>query len=272
MATYLERYLAGEREAVWEELTAFGAAIREEPLFADAQAVARETMRRVRHNIELLIPRLRALGYRFGEIPHAYGWEEWEREFTKAYPVFQPPPPDTAGRLDDLEQRVGVVPLSLRAFYLEIGGVNLVGTDPWAGGGIYYDPLFVQPLATLPEWPVEEEDLEPGQESATDLILSPDASTKYNTSGADSYMMTVPNASIDGVFDIYKKTTFVEYLRASLHSGGLSGLEQTEKIGEGMHVHAYLRGEPAPTSAIIAHYVEQVEHVLAQLREGLLPI
>jgi hypothetical protein len=67
-------------------------------------------------------------------------------------------------------------------------------------------------------------------------------------------------------------TTLVEYLRTSLRSGGLSGLEQTEEIGYGMHLKAYLRDEPAPTSAIIAQYVEQVEHVLAQLREGLLPI
>jgi hypothetical protein len=200
--TYLERYLAGEHEPVWAELQALGAEVRAEPLYSDALAVAHETMRRVRHNIELVIPRLHALGYRFGEIPHAYGWEEWEREFTKAYPVFQPPPPATARVLDDLEKRVGVLPLSLRAFYLEIGGVNFVGTHPWADGGTYCDPLFMWPFAELPEEDVAEEDLEPGQEGATDLILSPDATTKYNNSGADSYMMTVPNASIDGVFDV----------------------------------------------------------------------
>jgi hypothetical protein len=67
--TYLERYLAGEYEPVWAELQAVGAAVREEPLYGDALAVARETMRRVRENLEMLIPRLVKAGYQFG-----YGW------------------------------------------------------------------------------------------------------------------------------------------------------------------------------------------------------
>lgn len=67
--TYVERYLAGEYEPVWAELQALGEAIREEPLYSDALAVARETMWRVRENLETLIPRLVAIGYQFG-----YGW------------------------------------------------------------------------------------------------------------------------------------------------------------------------------------------------------
>lgn len=257
MGQYLERYLTGECQPVWDELLAQGAAIRQEPLESLAWAVAQETMRRVRHNIELLIPRLRALGYRFGEIPpnDYFDSEEWEREFTKASPIFQPPPPETARVLDELEQRVGVLPLSIRAFYLEIGGVNFIGTAPWSDGGIAYDPLFMWPLANRPEGAVEEQDLEPGEEGG--ILFSPDRLHKYHYSGAFGYYMTVPNASIDGVFDVYEKTTFVEYLRISLRSGGLSGLEETVKRGSGMKA---------------AHYVEKVEHVLAYLREGLLPI
>ncbi len=66
MASYLDRYLSGEHEQVWAELVALGAAVREEPLYSDAWAVACETMRRARYNIELLIPRLEAFGYQFG--------------------------------------------------------------------------------------------------------------------------------------------------------------------------------------------------------------
>jgi hypothetical protein len=271
MGRYLERYLAGECQKVWNELLAQGAAIRSEPLASDAWTVAEETMRRVRYNIELLIPRLRTLGYRFGEIPHDPGWEEWERDFVKAYPVFQPPSPDTARLLEELEQRVGLLPLSMRAFYLEIGGVNFIGVDPWIPTGTYYDPLFVEPLATLPEWPVEEEDLEPGHGGATHLIFSPDAETKYNNSGADPYLMTVPNAGIDGVFDIYKETTFVEYLRNSLRSGGLMDLERTEQIGYAANILASL-GRSIPTSTVIEQAVKQVEEALAYLRQDLLPI
>jgi hypothetical protein len=61
----LRRYRAGEHAAVWTEMTAMGAAVREAPCADDAVAVARETMRRVRHNLELLIRRLDAMGYRF---------------------------------------------------------------------------------------------------------------------------------------------------------------------------------------------------------------
>jgi hypothetical protein len=67
--TYLERYLAGEHEPVWDALVALGEQVRAEPVYSDALAVARETMRRVRFNIEHLIPRLLAVGYQFG-----YGW------------------------------------------------------------------------------------------------------------------------------------------------------------------------------------------------------
>jgi hypothetical protein len=55
MASYLARYLDGEHEQVWAELVALGAAVRDEPLYSDAWAIACETMRRVRHNIELLV-------------------------------------------------------------------------------------------------------------------------------------------------------------------------------------------------------------------------
>jgi hypothetical protein len=61
----LRRYLAGESEAVWAEMTALGPSVREAPHFDDAWAVARETMRRARHNVELIIGRLDRVGYQF---------------------------------------------------------------------------------------------------------------------------------------------------------------------------------------------------------------
>jgi hypothetical protein len=64
--SFLERYQSGEHEEVWAELTALGSAIRDEALYSDALAVAHETVRRVRRNIETLISRLRQLDYEFG--------------------------------------------------------------------------------------------------------------------------------------------------------------------------------------------------------------
>ena len=58
MASFFERYQSGERQQVWRDLVALGADVRRPEYLGDAQAVARETMLRARHNIETLIPRL----------------------------------------------------------------------------------------------------------------------------------------------------------------------------------------------------------------------
>jgi hypothetical protein len=63
--TLLSRYEAGEHEAVWADMMALGARVREAPYFEDAWAVAREAMRRARHNVELIIRRLDGMRYEF---------------------------------------------------------------------------------------------------------------------------------------------------------------------------------------------------------------
>ena len=62
---FLDRYLAGEYVAVWDELVALGPRVRHSRCEADATAVAAETMRRARHNVQLLLQRLDAIEYRF---------------------------------------------------------------------------------------------------------------------------------------------------------------------------------------------------------------
>ncbi|MGZ3680003.1 MAG: hypothetical protein ACXWQR_15850 [Ktedonobacterales bacterium] len=64
--SYLNRYLQGEHEAVWDELHTLGAEIYNPSLYGDTLGVARETMRRVRANIEMLILRLAQTGFVFG--------------------------------------------------------------------------------------------------------------------------------------------------------------------------------------------------------------
>ena len=51
--------------AVWEDLAALGARVRQSRYVVDATAVADETMRRARHNVKLLLKRLDAMEYRF---------------------------------------------------------------------------------------------------------------------------------------------------------------------------------------------------------------
>lgn len=65
MPTFLDRYQDGEREQVWAELNSLGPSVRGKEYVDDAQAVAQETMRRARHNVEALIVKLEKLGYAF---------------------------------------------------------------------------------------------------------------------------------------------------------------------------------------------------------------
>jgi hypothetical protein len=111
MAGYLERYQGGEHEAVWQELTSLGGRVRIEPLLGEARAVAQETMRRARHNIERLVERLHQIGFQFQD-PEA---------------VFLPTTPQQLADLDALEHEIGPAPLSLRAWAEQVGTVNFMG-------------------------------------------------------------------------------------------------------------------------------------------------
>jgi len=114
MATYLDRYVRGEHERVWAELVALGERVREPAVYADAVAVARETMHRARANVERIVERLRGMNFNF------------------AYPdrVFVPPAPGAADVLENLDRRIGPLPIGLRAFYEIVGSVSLVGSYP----------------------------------------------------------------------------------------------------------------------------------------------
>jgi len=62
---FLERYLKGECAEVWADLVGLGGEVRRKSLLLDAEAVADETMRRARQNLEILIPRLATVRYGF---------------------------------------------------------------------------------------------------------------------------------------------------------------------------------------------------------------
>jgi len=252
---YLERYRQGECVQVWTELEALGDQVRKEPIFSDAWAVAQETMRRVRHNLDLLTPRLQELGYVFG-----YAWvQPWELDWAQSNPPLRtPPPPHVRQILDAFEQKVAVLPLSLRAFYEEIGGVNFVGSHPqwqqlsdehrYVPNNEYpygFDPLYVEAPSqeffdALAQWKPYD-----GDDSRYPLEVAPDSFHKMNVSGEGSYEIEVPNAGADAPFlGEWHQTTFVNYLRICLHFGGLPGLEGIEsEIAEEL---AYLRAGLLP--------------------------
>jgi hypothetical protein len=185
---YLERYHKGEYEQVWNDLQTLGQTVYDEPHYTQAREVSAETMRRVRRNCERLITNLRALGYVFGTFPDG----------SRRLPIIEPltPPSDTMqADCAELEAEVGPLPLSLVAFWQEVGAVDLVGMYPvWPDG----------------------------------LALAPDDLYKDNVSGGDPYGVYLPKPSADFVF-LYERRDlyFVPYLRlAILHWGGFPGLAE----------------------------------------------
>ncbi len=214
---YLERYANGEYERVWAELQAIGPAVHSEPLYSEARAVADETMRRVRRNCERIFGRLRSMGYRFDIYPDGS-----DRIFT--FGPLSAPDGTLRTDMETLERAAGPIPISLVAFWEQVGSVDLIGMGPsWPTG---LDPLVVEaPAAGVSELDEMEfmlEDL--GRFEAS---LAPDVFMKDLVSGGSPYAVKLPDPGMDFLFrNEPHNLLFVPYLRlAILRYGGFPGLE-----------------------------------------------
>jgi hypothetical protein len=321
--SFLDRYQAGDCAAVWEDLVSLGSGVRHELYLADAQMVARETMRRARRNVEMLIGKLEQLDYGFldsyrsahkdlerlnnlegmlqgtsmpkmtfgggakdvanqlgvdTQAMMAKAMEQARERMASRMPqvmpklnemkeraqqnvaraskkpplqdpaVFASPGKTTVKLLAKVEKMAGgPMPLSLRAWYEEVGSVSLMGSHPALnaeGHRIAPDPLVMFPLDAALEMleMLESEEAEDG----LFFELSPDDLQKAETSGGGPYCMRLPDAAADGLLREERHgTTLVAYLRLSFAWGGFPGWE---------------RAGDAPTKEIDF------------LREGLLPI
>jgi hypothetical protein len=132
-----------------------------------AVAVARETMKRTRANLEILVDLLDRHGYVFDSSPDGY--------------VLAPPEADAVVRLDELESRVGAIPLALRCWYEEVGGINLVGSHPdWQYA--LSDPLVVDaPIDFVQSW--ESDRGTEWDQGPFTIGIAPDDLHKANISG-----------------------------------------------------------------------------------------
>ncbi len=221
VATFLDRYLAGEHEQVWAELVEMGSDVRHPLILSEATDVARETMQRAQSDILTLVPRLRALGYRFGSFSQG--------QFTPTRP-YLPPSQRSLAKLRRLSQLVGPLPLSLQAWYETVGRVHLVGQAPWAETAVLSDALVVDGVDSVlyfvQEWLEEWGDLPPeAQEEPCLAEFAPDEYHKEDISGGPPYAITLPNTSADArVEHEWHDTTFVAYLRECFACGGFPGL------------------------------------------------
>ena len=209
---------------IWAELTSLGPEIRQEPLFSDAKAVARETMTRARHNLERLVKRLNDLDF----------------IFLDPQDIWQPPDAQTPSLLDAFEAQYGPIPLSLRTWYEVVGPVSFMGSHPrlsfydsfvsTSSNPIYSDPLVIDPLRNPP--PSFYADLifnDTGEDTSDPpytIWLAPDAIHKANQSGGGPTQIMVPNPAMDAplISDDWDGVLFVNYLRTCFQWGGFPGL------------------------------------------------
>jgi hypothetical protein len=142
--------------------------------------------------------------------------------------VFDPPNSQTDKLLQKIEKAAGgPFPISLRAWYEEVGGVSFMGSHDIINpqGEITGDPLVVSPLREL----VEMMDAF-GAEDRMALWIAPDDYHKANVSGGEPYTIHVPNACADAKFEYeWRRTTFVNYLRKAFEWGGFPGWERSRK-------------------------------------------
>ena len=210
---FLDYYKEGYHKDVWEQLIFMGDTIRDSKYFPDVFEVTMELMDRVRKNILLLKERLINIGYSFKDPEKAY----------------VPPDNDIESILDIYEEENGLLPLSLKCFYIKVGSVDFrqskeqlifYGDEKYRYAPILnvlgdLNPLLVFPVKTLLKCKVVAS-------GKTVYSFSDDEFGKAGYSG-NLYTLSIPNPSADGRIEFLGDISFVEYLRVSIESGGFYG-------------------------------------------------
>lgn len=234
MSGLFDQYLKGFHQEVYNELLTMQERIYEPRIYEEALLITKEIMRRVRDNIQLLIPRLREIGYHFGE-----GFSESPEEeayWAQAAPIYRAPTPETPEHVAKLEQLAGTLPLALKYCYVVVGSVNFIGTFPISENpkdriayGSDLDPLFiysVEMVLTMGEgyW-----------HDVNNVSIAPDRYFKFGYGGDGPYAIQAPcrtfDASLKGYEDL--EMTFVNYLRLCFQWGGFPGLAFDNRLSQG---------------------------------------
>jgi len=208
--------------------------LREEHFREEVLMYARAMMRRAREALELIVQTLRSTGYRFVEkdrvlIGPEAGIDAWLRE----------------------QEQFGIyVPLSVQAWLIEVGSVNLMGSHPeWprpaylfeaaTSEGVWYtDPLVIDLsregiLGMYHEWKYRRQ--EDGEYDAGPFRLefAPDNIHKANVSGGPPYEVDAFEPSVDAVvLNERMGHTFVAHVRHALAWGGFPGFRYFADVPE----------------------------------------
>lgn len=215
--TYLERYAAGEHEAVWNELRALGPAIRDASHVADAQAVARATMDLVARNVQAIAGNLDAAEYQL------------------LSPAAPPASANVTAHLAALEELVGPLPIAVRAFYETFDGISLaqdveaeIDDSPVLSSGLLdelgrCDPLVV---ASLEHVLADARAQRARGVSAVALYVGPDPLCKGTIDDEmpdENPARLLPGGAMDGELTGGGRGNFVDWLRRYVSLGGFAG-------------------------------------------------
>ncbi len=243
MANWLKRYQQGSYQEVYDELVALQESVFDKTIYPEANLVAQMMMKRVRYNLEVLISRLKVLGYQFidGYWDHAsarYYTSEELVKLNEKYRVFNVPSSNVLSQLSDVERLLGTLPLSLRSWYEEVGSVNLIGTFPASKNhpalSSILDPLLIWPVEDLSSQflDLSSEELEEMKDEEGRFIvdIAVDGPLKYGYSGSGGYTVRIPCKSFDTLIELEdEELLFVNYLRTCFQWGGFFGLVSAKK-------------------------------------------
>jgi len=235
---WLRRYLDGDRDAVWQEMRLLGDRVRDPRYAGAAQQVCDEAARRARRNIELIVERLDAQGYRF----HANDDGQ-----TPVVP-FVPATSRAEQHLAWIEATVGSVPMILSSWIRLVGDVWLVGTHPEWESSPEADPLVVEVEGTrygdsgIHHYLLDDYERwrEGGEQGLFQLPLAPDQFHKANIGGGGPYGIVIPDQTAEGWFTADVESSFVAYLRTAFRYGGFP--RSTADPGQWTVIHSLSQG------------------------------
>jgi hypothetical protein len=216
--SFLERYQNGELETVWLEVGKLRESELDPVTLEDVRAVTLETIRRVKHNLELIAAKLLAMGFVFGE------FEEDGTGFNGGEPELRSNPIQTIENASELMTELssvvgGQVPMVFRVFAEQIGEVDFRGTHPRFKTDFLLDALMV--FFYVPD-PDEVADWLENLADTPELAVyrhafAPDEYHKENVSGGNPYSYCLPDDRIDPpVLTTPIDGSFIDYLRDSI--------------------------------------------------------
>ena len=194
---------------------------------------------RARRNIDVIIDRLGTQRFRF---------HENDDEETPTVP-FAAPSAEAENQVRWLEERFGVIPMTLSSWIRLVGDVWLVGTHPHWPNSAAADPLVLETEGTRYPASNYRDHLE-GEFAAWreaphgapfSLPVAPDYLHKSNTSGGAPYGVLLPDACADAHLTINGGMGMVPYLRWVFEWGGFP--RPTGDREQWTVIHQLTRGE-----------------------------